>query len=82
MTAMAEYIQEKNIDSLYGIAYGMEDIEWAKSTLHLVKEQWKDILDYYKKKHVTQFLEDIEQIEFGLKNTIENNFYGEDSIFK
>jgi len=81
MTAMAEYIQEKNIESLYGIAYGMDEIEWAKSTTHLVKEQWDDMLDYYKKKHVTQFLEDIEKIEFGLKNTVENNFYGEDSPF-
>jgi hypothetical protein len=44
--AVSEYCKEHNVDNLYGIAYGLEDIEWAKSTIHLAEEQWKDIIKY------------------------------------
>ena len=70
-TAVAEYISFKKIDNLYGIAYGTEEIEYAKSTLHLVKEQWDDIKKYYTERHVKSFIEDINNFE-KMENTIEN----------
>ena len=30
--AVKKYMQEKQINVLYGVAYGLEEIEWAKST--------------------------------------------------
>jgi hypothetical protein len=73
-TYAAEYAKEKKIDKLYGIAYGPEEIYWAKNTLHLVEEQWIDIKDFFKEKTINPFLEDLKNIE-SLKNTVENNYF-------
>jgi len=78
MTALNEYLEYKNLDYFYGVAYGMEDIEWAIATLHLMKEQWDDIILYYKEHHVGKFLKDMENMD-QMENTVENNYYGEDS---
>lgn len=85
MTAVNEYLEYNNLDYFYGVAYGMEDIGWAITTLHLMKEQWDDIIQYYKEHHVSSFLKDIENMEQNLdsetnslENTVENNYYGED----
>ena len=40
-------MKDKNIDNLYGISFGFNDIEYAKSTINLVEEQWKDIIKFY-----------------------------------
>ena len=80
MIAVKEYMKDKNIKKLYGIAYGTENVDWAIKTIHLVKKQWDDIVNYYKEKHVTQFLKDIDNFE-DMQNTVENNFYGFDSYF-
>ena len=77
MTAVHEYLEYKNLDYFYGVAYGIEDIEWAKATTHLMKEQWDDIIQYYKDKHIGSFLKDIENME-QMQNTVENNYYGFD----
>jgi hypothetical protein len=45
-TAMIEYFDSINKYELYGVAYGEEEIEYAKSTLHLVREQWDDIQEF------------------------------------
>ena len=72
--AIKEYIEKNNINKLYGIAYGLENIEWAKSTLHLVKQQWEDITKYYANKHIPIFIKDINNFHEN-QNTIENVFY-------
>jgi hypothetical protein len=71
--APIEYLKETG-EPLYGVAYGEEEIEFAKSTLHLVEEQWKSILNYSKKKYIEPFINDINNFEKQI-NTIETNFY-------
>ena len=73
-TYAAQYAKEKNIDKLYGIAYGLEELYWAKNTLHLVEEQWIDIKEFCKEKTIKTFLEDLKNIDI-LKNTVENNYF-------
>jgi hypothetical protein len=62
MTASYPYLKENNIDYLYGISYGTDDIEFARNTIHLAKEQWENILDFNKKKYFNSFLNDIKKI--------------------
>jgi hypothetical protein len=62
MTAIHEYIQDNNNEPLYGVAYGMDEIEEAKRTLPLAREQWKRILKYYYDKHIPSFINDINNI--------------------
>jgi hypothetical protein len=72
-TVACKYLKSKGLDNLYGIAYGREDMEYAKSTLHLVKEQWDDIINYCEEKTVLPFIEDLKNFE-NMQNTIENNY--------
>ncbi len=66
-------MKNNGLNNLYGIAYGREDMEYAKSTLHLVKEQWDDIINYCEEKTVLPFIEDLKNFE-NMQNTIENNY--------
>jgi hypothetical protein len=70
--ALSDYMKSRGIDNIYGIAYGVEDIEYARSTLHLVEEQWNDIKQYYKK-NVAMFVEDLKNYD-ELKNNVQNNY--------
>jgi hypothetical protein len=72
-TAAQEYLKFKGLDNLYGIAYGKEDIEYAKNTLHLVKQQWDDIIKFCNEKTIIPFIEDIQNFK-SMQNTIENNY--------
>jgi hypothetical protein len=45
-TAAAEYVKHKNLDNLYGIAYGQEDMQYAMETIHLMQNQWEDIVNF------------------------------------
>jgi len=71
--SVAEYLKESG-ELLYGVAYGEEEIEYAKTTLHLVEGQWISINDFFKKKYVETFINDMNNLE-NQSNTIENNFY-------
>ena len=71
--ACTEYLKETG-EKLYGIAYGKEEIEFAKNTLHLVEEQWININKFIKKKYIESFINDINNFEYQV-NTVENNFY-------
>jgi hypothetical protein len=73
-TAIHEYLSANNITELYGIAYGVEEIAWAESTLPLVSKQWADIHRYYVQNHGLRFLHDLQHFHT-VENTIENNFY-------
>ncbi len=71
-TAAYPFIKETNQD-LYGIAYGMDDIENAKNTISKVEQQWKDIIEFNKNKFYNTFLNDLNYIQDGtLPNTIKN----------
>lgn len=71
--AAVEYLKETG-EPLYGIAYGEEEIEFAKTTLHLVEGQWISINNFFRKKYVESFITDITHFESQINN-IENNFY-------
>ena len=73
MTAAWPYLKANNLDNIYGIAYGMNDIEYARHTIHLVKNQWNEIHDFSLKKSILPFLDDINNYE-KLENTVENNY--------
>ena len=66
-TGVGSYVKAKGIEKLYGIAYGIAEIEWARNTLHLVAEQWADILEYCKTETIVPFLNDIKDL-----NNLEN----------
>jgi hypothetical protein len=72
--AAAKYIKAKGLDNLYGIAYGMEDIQYAIDTIHLVKEQWEDIQNFNIQSTVIPFIYDIHNFE-NMQNTLHNNFF-------
>jgi hypothetical protein len=74
-TMAAEYCKFKGIDNLYGIAYGMEDLEYATSTIDLAHEQWVDIINFGKN-NVTSFVNDLINIDLinTNKNTVHNIF--------
>lgn len=75
-TAAYPYLKEKNINKLFGIAYGVSEIDWAKKTLHLAKAQWNEIIKHAKNTTVFPFLRDIQNIEniSYLENTVKNIF--------
>jgi hypothetical protein len=70
----SDYMKYKGIDRLYGVAYGIEEIDWAKNTLHLVREQWDDIILFNKEHIVKSFINDIQNFE-NMENTIQNNYF-------
>ena len=74
MGGVKEYIELNNIQKLYGISYGVENIELAKNTVHLAKQQWEDITQYYIRKHIPSFIEDISNLENNV-NTVENVYF-------
>jgi len=73
-TSVGQYVNENKIERLYGVAYGIDELGWARDTIHLVEDQWKDIIAFLKEKTIIPFLEDLKNIE-GLKNTVENNYF-------
>jgi hypothetical protein len=73
-TFAAEYMKHKGIDNLYGIAYGIEDLEYAENTIHLMKEQLDDIINFCIEKTIIPFINDIQNFE-NMENTIQNNYF-------
>jgi hypothetical protein len=62
-TAASEYLKNKGLDNLYGIAYGAEDMQYAADTIHLVREQWENIINFNKENHIIPFVNDIQNFE-------------------
>jgi hypothetical protein len=73
-TAAVEYLKYKGLDNLYGIAYGQEDMQYAIDTIHLVKEQWDEILKFNNENTIVPFINDIQNFE-NMQNTIKNNYF-------
>jgi len=71
---VSSYLQYNKLDYLYGISYGVEDLSYAIETIHLVKEQWDDIIKFNIQHTVEPFLKDMESFEDNI-NTVENNYY-------
>jgi hypothetical protein len=72
-TACFSYIKHNNLDNLYGIAYGIDDIKWAEKTIDFVKEQWDDILEFNKNTYLKSFINDLDNINiYPQKNSINN----------
>ena len=74
MSAYTEYFKESGENTLYGIAYGADDLENAINTLHLVKKQWDDIKNFMINKNIKSFLDDMDNFDT-LVNNVQNNFY-------
>ncbi len=70
---LTEYLKETN-ETLYGIAYGADDLDHAINTMHLVKDQWKRIVHFSKEKYVIRFIDDINNWD-NMVNTIQTNFF-------
>jgi hypothetical protein len=71
---VSEYFKESGENTLYGIAYGDDDLENAINTLHLVKKQWDDIKNFMINKNIKSFLDDMDNFDT-LVNNVQNNFY-------
>ena len=57
-TALWGYLEANNLDNIYGIAYGIDDIEYAQNTIQYATEQINDIINY-SNKTVDSFIKDI-----------------------
>lgn len=61
MTSLYSYMIDKNIDSIYGLAYGNshDELNFAKNTIYLGREQILDIQKWFINKYVNSFIKDI-----------------------
>ena len=58
-TILVDYLKYKKNDFIYGISYGIYDIEYAKNTINDVHEQWNDISLFFKDNYINTFLNKI-----------------------
>lgn len=58
---------------LYGLAYGIDDLEYAENTIHLAETQFDGLKKYCIEKMIKPFLNDINNFENN-NNTLKNNF--------
>lgn len=78
MTCLKQYANDRKISKLNGISYGYDNIEHAKKTIHLVQQQWDDILDYLRETSINPFLSEMTHIkDNSLPNTVKNIYYYE-----
>lgn len=73
-TALWTYMESNNIIDLYGVAYGIEELNYAESTINLAQNQWIDIINYYKEYSMKKLIGDLNNFD-KLLNTVENNFF-------
>jgi len=86
-TSTYDYLKNKNLDNLdnlYGIAYGEEDLQYASDTIHLVKDQWEDIQHFCKEKTILPFIYELysfynidNNIENQMANNVQANYFSE-----
>lgn len=57
-----------------GIAYGLEDIEYAKSTIDLFPEMFNRQIEYTNDLNIDRFITDMQNFDNNI-NKIENNYY-------
>lgn len=75
-TSVSQYIKYNNLDNLYGIAYGEEDLQYAIETIHLVKNQWNEIKDFCNEQTIVPFIFDLHtlnNVDININNNMNNN---------
>ena len=68
------YYMDHEYTNYPGIAYGLEDLPHAESTIHLLPDLLFKQIEYMNKKNVDSFINDMKQFDNNI-NTIQNNFY-------
>ena len=68
-----EYYLDNPYVNYPGIAYGIEDLEYARSTIHLLPELLNKQIEYINNKNINRFINDLNNFENN-KNTVENNY--------
>ena len=83
-TSAYPYIKYKGLGSLYGIAYGEEDLQYAIETIHLVKDQWDEISNFFNENTIIPFIFDSSilnnvnnNIESQMSNNVQANYFSE-----
>lgn len=77
-----DFLEKNNLGTnLYGIAYGFEELDFAKSTLHLMKEQQKQINEFIKKRSLEIFISDMNNFE-KCENTLKNVYQANISLIE
>jgi hypothetical protein len=73
--AIGKYFKHIGHYDLYGIAYGdtKEEMSFAKSTIHLAKQQWNDIAEYLTNSTIYPFVQDLKNLSL-LSNNVKNVF--------
>ena len=73
--AIGKYFKHIGHYDWYGIAYGntIEEISFAKSTIHLAKQQWNDIATYLTNSTIYPFVRDLNKLPL-LSNNVKNVF--------
>jgi hypothetical protein len=69
-----QYYMDHEYINYPGIAYGLEDIHHAESTLHLLPDLLFKQIEYMNMKSLDNFINDMKQFDNNI-NTIQNNFY-------
>jgi hypothetical protein len=71
----SEYIKQSG-KPIYGISYGNspEELEFARSTVHLAKDQWDNEIGLSYKSTVVSFVDDMLNFEKNV-NTLQNNYF-------
>jgi hypothetical protein len=71
-----EYMEDNNIDDIYGLAYGIEDLPFAEETISKAPKLVNDVINNINTKYINLFLEDVENTkEIKFENTVNNNYY-------
>ena len=69
-----QYYLNHEYTNFPGIAYEIEDIEYARSTIHLLPDMLNKQIDYITNLSVDNFITDMENFDNNI-NTVENNYY-------
>jgi hypothetical protein len=73
-SAYYEYYLVNEYTNFPGIAYGIEDIEYAKSTIHLFPDMLNKQIEWINKQSLDKFITDMQHFEKNI-NTIGNNYF-------
>lgn len=68
-----EFLKNNNIDYIYGIAYGIDDLDYAKETIHLAPELIKNSINYTNNKSANFIIDEIKNFDLN-NNTVHNNY--------
>jgi hypothetical protein len=76
-TIFSDYMKYNNINNIYGLAYGIEDLSFAEETISKAPKLVNDVINSINNKYIELFLDDVEKLfkkEITLENTVANNY--------